>query len=84
MIAHDDEALVMDHRRATLAEECAHHGLAEVAFPKFFAVEIVAKQAGGTEPAVKALAIGGGRSGGEIIVAMRTFMRHASRGHLPP
>ena len=84
MISHDDEFAVVNHGRAAFAEVRAHFHLAEFAIPKFFAVEIVAKQTGGTEPAIEPLAIGGGRGGGKIIVAVRAFVRDQFGGRLAP
>ena len=75
MIAHDDQFAVVNHGRTSFAEVRAHFHLAEFAFPKFFTVEIVAKQTGGTEPAIEPLAIGGGRGGSEVVVTVRAFVR---------
>ena len=60
VIAHDYETSIVDHRRTAFTKERAHHRLPEIAFPEFFAVEIVAVQASRTEPAVEAFAVGGG------------------------
>ena len=52
MIADDDDFTVVYDGRAAFAEICTHLYFAEFAIPKFFTVEIVAKQTGGTEPAI--------------------------------
>ena len=84
MIADDDQFAFVNHGRAAFAEVRTHLHFAEFAIPKFFAVEIVAKQTGGTEPAIEPLAIGGGRGGGKIIVTVRAFVRDQFGGCLAP
>ena len=84
MIADDDELAVVNHGRTSFTEVRAHFHLAEFAIPKFFAVEVVAKQTGGTEPAIEPLAIGGGRGGGKIVVAVHTLVRDQFGGRLAP
>ena len=59
MVPDDDEFALVDNRRTSFAQAGPDVGLAQITFPLFLPVEVIAMHARGAEPTVETLAVGG-------------------------